>query len=132
MLKKNQQADELEAFCLSCPAPEEVTAFLEHLGMRLDFQLEAFPPSPSSGLAVLPAQIHFEDASGMSIIYLAGEDSPVEDGERLPPHKSRFWAYPGSDAHVFGQITLSVALQWSLSWQWPTVSRTQHARQDVA
>jgi hypothetical protein len=127
-----QQLDELEAFCLSCPAPEEVTAFFEHLGMHLDFQMEAFPPSTSSGLAVLPAQFHFEEASGMSIIYLAGEDSPVEDGEHLPPHKSRFWAYPGADAHVFGQITRSVALQWSFSWQRPTVFQTQHACQDVA
>ena len=33
----------------------------------------------------------------MSIIYLAGEDSAPEDGEHLPPHKSRFWAYPGSE-----------------------------------
>src|SRR6266699_627110 len=127
-----QQVDELEAFCLSCPAPEEVTTFFEHLGMRLDFQLEAFPPSTSSGLAQLPAQFHYEEASGMSIIYLAGEDSAMEDGERLPPHKSRFWAYPGADAHVFGQITRSVALQWSFSWQRPPSSQTQHARQDVA
>ena len=37
----------------------------------------------------------------MSIIYLAGEDTP-EEGERLPPHKSRFWAYPGSDNYRFG------------------------------
>jgi hypothetical protein len=132
MPKKNQHVEELEAFCLSCPAPDEVTAFLEHLGMRLDFQLEAFPPSPSSGLAVLPAQFHFEEASGMSILYLAGEDSPVEDGERLPPHKSRFWAYPGAETHIFGQIIRSVALQWSLSWQRHTVSQSQHARQDVA
>jgi hypothetical protein len=132
MPKKNQQADELEAFCLFCPASEEVTTFLEHLGMSLGFQMEAFPPSPSSSLAVLPAQFHFADVSGMSIIYLAGEDSPVDDGERLPPHKSRFWAYPGADAHVFGQIIRSVALQWSLSWQRPTVSQAQHVRQDVA
>ena len=132
MPKKNQQADELETFCPSCPASEEVTTFLEHLGMRLDFQMEAFPPSISSGLALLPAQFHFEEASGISIIYLAGEDSPVDDGEHLPHHKSRFWAYPGADAHVFGQITRSVALQWSFSWQRPTVFQTQHACQDVA
>jgi hypothetical protein len=132
MPKMIQQADKLEAFCLSCPAPEEVITFLEHLEMRLDFQMDAFPPSLSSGLAVLPAQFHFKHASGMSIIYLAGEDSPVEDGERLPPHKSRFWAYPGADAHVFGRITQSVALQWSLTWQRSTVSQAPHARQDVA
>jgi len=68
----------------------------------------------------------------MSIIYLAGEDSPVEEGERLPPHKSRFWAYPGADAHVFGQIIRSVALQWSLIWQSHITSQGQHVRQDVA
>jgi hypothetical protein len=127
-----QQADELEAFCLSCPAPEKVTTFLEGLGMRLDFQMEVFPPSTSSGLAALPAQFHFEEASGMSIIYLAGVDSPVEDGERLPPHKSRFWAYPGAEAHVFDRITRSVAQQWSLSWQRPLVFQATQARQDVA
>ena len=106
--------------------------FLGQLGMRLDSQMGAFQPPTYSGLAQLPAQFHFEDASGMSIIYLAGEDSATEDGERLPPHKSRFWAYPGADAHVFGRITRSVALQWSLSWQCPTSSQAQHARQDVA
>jgi hypothetical protein len=127
MPKKNQQADELDAFCLSCPAPEEVNTFLEHLGMRLEFQMYAFPPSSSSGLAVLPAQFHFEHATGMSIIYLAGEDSPVEEGERLPPHKSRFWAYPGADAHIFSWITRRLALQWSLTW-----CHLSQARQDVA
>ncbi len=132
MPKMIQQADELEAFCLSCPVPEEVTTLLEHLGMRLDFQMEAFLPRSYSGLAQLPAQFHYEEASGMSIIYLAGEDSAMEDGEHLPPHKSRFWAYPGADAHVFGRITRSVALQWSFTWQRPTSSQAQHARQDVA
>jgi hypothetical protein len=132
MPKKYQQTDGLEAFCLSCPTPEEVKIFLEHLGMRLDFQMEAFLPRSYSGLAQLPAQFHFEEASGMSIIYLAGEDSPMEDGEHLPPHKSRFWAYPGADAYVFGQITRSLALQWSLFWQRPQLSQAQHARQDVA
>ena len=115
MPKKNQQHDELEAFCQSCPAPEEVSTFLERLGMRLDFQMEACPPLISSGLAVLPAQFHFADASGNSILYLAGEDSPLEEGKRLPPHKSRFWAYSGSDANIFGQVIRSMALQWALS-----------------
>ena len=116
MPKKNQQSDELEAFCSSCPAPEEAITFLKQLGMRLNFQMEAFQPPTYSDLAQLPAQFHFEHASGMSIIYLAGQDRAPE-GERFPPHKSRFWAYPGADAYVFGQITRSVALQWSLSWQ---------------
>ena len=127
MPKKNQQTDELEAFCHSCPALEEVIAFLEQMGMRLDFQMDAFLPPAYSELAQLPAQFHFEDASGMSIIYLAGEDRAPEDGERLPPHKSRFWAYPGADVHVFGWITRSVAHRWSFTWL-----RLSQARQDVA
>jgi hypothetical protein len=127
MPKQSQPADELEAFCLSCPAPEQVITFLERLGMRLDFQMDAFLPPAYSDLAQLPAQFHFEDASGMSIIYLAGEDMAPEDGEHLPPHKSRFWAYPGTDAHLFGWVTLSVALQWSFTWR-----SLSQAHQDVA
>jgi hypothetical protein len=127
MPKENQQADELEAFCLSCPAPEEMTTFLERLGMRLDFQMDAFLPPAYSELAQLPAQFHFEGPAGMSIIYLAGEDSAPEEGERLPPHKSRFWAFPGADPHVFGWITRRLAVQWSCTWR-----RLSQACQDVA
>ena len=127
MPKKNQQAYELEAFCLSSLTKEEVTTFLERLGMRLDFQMDAFLPPAYSELARLPAQFHFEGPAGMSIIYLAGEDSAPEEGERLPPHRSRFWAYPGADAHVFGWITQSVAHRWSFTWL-----RLPQARQDVA
>jgi hypothetical protein len=63
----------------------------------------------------------------MSIIYLAGEDRAPEEDERFPPHKSRFWAYPGADAHVFGWITQSVGHRWSFTWL-----RLSQARQDVA
>ena len=126
-LTVNQQDHELEAFCSSCPAPEEVITFLERLGMHLDFQMDAFLPPAHSEIAQLPAQFHFEHASGMSIIYLAGEDKAPEDGVRLPHHKSRFWAYSGSDASVFGQITQSVAHKWSFTW----LHQTQ-ARQEVA
>jgi hypothetical protein len=127
MPTKHQPLDELEAFCHCRPEPEEVITFLEQLGLRLDFQMEAFLPPAYSQLSKLPAQFHFEDASGMSIVYLAGEDSAIDEGERLPPHQSRFWAYPGADAHVFGRITQHVALRWSFSWQ-----RLPRARQDVA
>src|SRR5690348_7058438 len=98
MPTKHRPPDELEAFCHSCPEPQEVITFLEQLGLRLDFQMEVFAPPAYSQLAQLPAQFHFEDTSGMSIIYLAGEDGAIEDGERLPAHKSRFWAYPGGNA----------------------------------
>src|SRR5215471_18670705 len=105
MPTKHQLSDELEAFCLSCPEPEEVITFLRPLGLRLDFQMEAFAPPGYSELSELPAQFHFADDSGMSLIYLAGEDGAMENGERLPAHKSRFWTYPGGDAQLFERIT---------------------------
>lgn len=131
MPKTIHQPDELESFCLSCPAPEEVTAFLAQLGLRLVFQMEAFLPPAYSELARLPAQFHYEHASGMSLIYLAGEDSAPEDGQRLPAHQSRFWAYPGADALVFGWITRSMARRWSFTWRQAPSSQA-HTCADVA
>jgi hypothetical protein len=116
MPTKHRPPDELEAFCHSCPDPEEVITFLAQLGLRLGFHMEAYLPPSYSPLAQLPAQFHFEEGSGMSLIYLAGEDSAMDDGERLPAHKSRFWAYPGGDARRFEQITRRVAQRWSLTW----------------
>jgi hypothetical protein len=127
MPTKHRSRDELEAFCHACPEPEEVITFLEQLGLYLDFHMEAFLPPAYSPLTELPAQFHFEEASGMSLIYLAGEDSAMEDGERLPAHKSRFWAYPGGDAQLFERITRRVAQRWSFTWRCPS-----QARQDVA
>ena len=119
--------DELEAFCQSRPTAEEVITFLAQLGLRLDFQMEAFAPPAYSPLAELPAQFHFADESGMSLIYLAGEDSATEEGERLPAHKSRFWAYGGADAQRFERIAQQVALRWSFTWHCPS-----QAEPDVA
>jgi hypothetical protein len=127
MQTKRQPPDELDAFCLSCPEPEQVIPFLKQLGLRLDFQMEAFSPPVYSPLAQLPAQFHFVDDSGMSLIYLAGEDSATEEGERLPAHKSRFWAYTGADAQRFEQITQLVSLRWSFTWYHPS-----QVQQDVA
>jgi hypothetical protein len=127
MPMKHHSLDELEAFCLSCPEPQEVISFLKNVGLCLDFQMEAFAPPVYSSLAQLPAQLHFADDSGMSLIYLAGEDSTTEEGERLPVHKSRFWAYAGADAQHFEQITHLVALRWSFTWHCPS-----QAQQDVA
>jgi len=127
MASKHHPHDELEAFCHSCPKLEEVKTFLKQLGLRLDFQMEAFAPPVHSPLAELPAQFHFADDSGMSLIYLAGEDHATEVGERLPIHKSRFWAYAGADTERFERITHLVALQWSFTWHCP-----EEAQQDVA
>jgi hypothetical protein len=127
MPTKQQPLDELEAFCHSCPEPQEVITFLTQLGLRLDFHMEAFLPPEYSPLAQLPTQFHFADESGMSLIYLAGEDSALEEGERLPVHKSRFWSYAGADVQRFEQITQLVALRWSFTWRPPS-----QAQQDVA
>jgi hypothetical protein len=127
MSTKPQPPDEFEAFCHSCPEPEEVIMFFKQLGLHLDFQMEAFAPPEYSELSALPAQFHFADDSGMSLIYLAGEDSVMEDGERLPVHKSRFWAYAGADAQRFEQITQNVALHWSFTWRC-----SSQAQQEVA
>jgi hypothetical protein len=127
MPTKHHVLDELEAFCHSCPDPQEVITFLKHMGLRLDFQMEDFAPPEYSLLAQLPAQFHFTDDSGMSLIYLAGEDSATEEGERLPVHKSRFWAYAGADVQRFEWISQQVALRWSFTWHCPS-----QAQQDAA
>jgi hypothetical protein len=127
MATKYQPHDELEAFCHSCPEPQEVKIFLKQLGLRLDFEMEAFAPPVYSELSELPAQFHFADVSGMSLIYLAGEDHTMEVGERLPAHKSRFWTYVGADKERFEHITHLVALQWSFTWYCPA-----EAEPDVA
>jgi hypothetical protein len=44
MATKPQSLDELEAFCHSCPDPEEVKTILKQLGLHLDFHMEAFAP----------------------------------------------------------------------------------------
>jgi hypothetical protein len=126
-----QQTQELEAFCSTCPAPEEVTAFLRTLGFTLDFHMPAVIPSACSAVALLPAQYHYQRPDGMSLIYLAGADSATEDGVRLPAHQSRFWAYSGSDAAAFGWITRRVARQWSFTWR-PASSSQVHTCTDVA
>jgi hypothetical protein len=127
MPTKQRPQDELEAFCHSCPEPQEVSTFLGQLGLRLDFEMEAFAPPVYSDLSELPAQFHFADASGMSLIYLAGQDSATEVGERLPAHKSRFWAYAGADKERFERIMRLVALRWSFTWHCP-----EEAEPDVA
>jgi hypothetical protein len=103
------------AFCATCPAPEAVTAFLLGLGLHLALQMEAVHYAAYQQLPELPAQYHYQ-AKGTEVIYLAGEDSPLDD-ECLPRHASRFWAYPGADAEAFQQIIWALAVSWSLTWQ---------------
>ena len=106
----------LTAFCASCPAPETVTAFLHGLGLRLDFHLEAVHYPAYEHLPALPAQYHYRSPGGDEVLYLAGQDSPL-DGERFPRHASRFWAYPGSDAQAFRRLISALSVRWLLTWQ---------------
>ena len=121
------QAQELGAFCRTCPAPQEVTAFMHTMGFRLVFQMPAYLPSATSAVAPLPAQFHYERADGMSIIYLAGQDRADEAEERFPPHASRWWAYAGADPDAFSRVTHALAITWSCSWR-----HLSHACQEVA
>jgi hypothetical protein len=117
----------LEAFCHTCPAPQEVTAFMRTMGFRLVFQLPAYLPSACSAVAPLPAQFHYERPDGVSVIYLAGPDRAVEEGKRFPPHASRWWVYAGSDPSALGQVLQALAITWSCTWRHPS-----HASRDVA
>jgi hypothetical protein len=121
------QAQELVAFCHTCPAPQEVTAFMHTLGFRLVFQMPACIPSATSVVAPLPAQFHYERGDGTSIIYLAGQDRADEAEERLPTHASRWWAYAGADPDAFSRVTHALAITWSCTWR-----RLAHACQEVA
>jgi hypothetical protein len=112
-----QPAQELEAFCRTCPTPQEVTAFMRTLGFTLVFQMPAYLPSASSAVAPLPAQFHYERPDGMSVMYLAGQDRTDEEGERLPPHASRWWACAGADPDALGRVTRALALKWSCTWR---------------
>jgi hypothetical protein len=106
----------LTAFCATCPAPEAVTTFLQGLGLRLDFQLGAVHYAAHQQLPDLPAQYHYRSPGGDEVLYLAGQDSPL-DGERFPRHASRFWAYAGSDAQAFRCLISTLAARWLLTWQ---------------
>ena len=115
MASTKTAAQALTAFCATCPAPEEVAAFLYGLGFRLDFQLEAVHYAAYQQLPDLPAQYHFHSL-GIEMIYLAGKDSPL-DGECFPRHASRFWAYAGSDAQAFRRVVSTLSARWLLTWQ---------------
>jgi hypothetical protein len=112
-----QQVQELQAFCRTCPSLQEVTACWHTMGFTLVFQMPACIPSSSSAVAPLPAQFHYERPDGVSIIYLAGQDSGNEEGGRLPPHASRWWAYAGVDPDVFSRVTHALAVKWSCTWR---------------
>src|SRR5579863_8828958 len=115
---KPQLTTELEAFCATCPAAQEVSALLVRLGFRLAFQMDE-QPDRSSQLPPLPAQYHYkEDASGTEVIYLAGCDTPLAQ-EVFPCHASRFWLSAGADVQAFQQARSTLALSFQLAWRDP-------------
>lgn len=121
------QAQELEAFCRTCPEPQEVTACMHTMGFRLVFQLPAYQPSATSAVAPLPAQFHYERPDGMSVIYLAGSDRAEDEGEQFPPHASRWWVYAGSDLSALFQVSHALTIKWSCTWR-----HVSHAAKCVA
>jgi hypothetical protein len=116
MASTTSAAQALTAFCASCPAPEAIAAFLQGLGLRLDFQLGAVHYAAYQQLPDLPAQYHYRSPGGDEVLYLAGQDTPL-GGERFPRHASRFWAYAGSDAQGFGRLISALSARWLLTWQ---------------
>ena len=110
------QPAELEAFCTTCPPPQEVSALLATLGFTLAFHMDAVQSSYTE-VPPLPAQYHYKkDGCGTEVIYLAGRDTPLE-GEVFPFHASRFWLYAGADAQAF-QLTMStLALHYGFAWR---------------
>jgi hypothetical protein len=127
LLTKQQSITELDAFCSTCPSPEEVTAQLAKLSFRLEFQMDE-QRDHAFQLPPLPAQYHYKDASGNEALFLAGRDIPL-DGERFPPHASRFWLYAGADMQAFTLAQTTMALQWQFTWRTPS---EQAAEQEVA
>jgi hypothetical protein len=110
------ETSELEAFCAICPTEQDVTRVLQRLGFRLIFQMDAITSPPSSYTPALPAQFHFENAHGTQVIYLAGQDTDLDD-RRLPSHASRRWLSPGGYPVVAKQVAQALASTWSLTWR---------------
>ncbi len=109
------KAQELEAYCATCPSAQEVTSLLQALGFDLAFHMESDASSAYSQVPPLPAQYHYCDRHGNEVIYLAGHDADL-DG-----------LYPGADTATFRRVTKALVRKWSLAWR-PIVQ----ARQDVA
>jgi hypothetical protein len=119
--------DTQEAFCATCPAVQDVTDWLQGYGFRLIFEMAAITSYKYTQMPPLPAQYHFVDRHNTEVIFLAGRDRSM-DGQRYPPHASRWWISPGADQGVCQQVARALALRWSLDWQHSTAD----AHEDVA
>lgn len=110
------QSPDLEAFCMTCPPAEEVTAILQPFGFELAFQMDACIYPAYSHTPDLPAQYHYHTKHGTEVIYMAGQDADM-DGVRLPAHASRFWLFPGADLEATERVALQLAHAWRLTWR---------------
>ncbi len=90
---------------------------LEALGLRLTFEMAATSPAQDLRVAPLPAQFHFRGPRGLEVIYLAGKDVSYEQYHPLPPHASRWWAYPGANPLLCAQVTKALSARWQLHWR---------------
>ncbi len=115
-----------EAFCTTCPGPEELTSLLQRFGFHLTFQMEVIIYPTYTQLPPLPAQYHYRDEHGTEVIYLYGHDTDL-DGLLLPVHDSRFWIYPGRDERAYHHIAQGLATRWAFTWR-----RLSQRYQDVA
>lgn len=113
--RKGKQVIDLEAFCATCPPPDEVTNLLQRLDFRLTFQMDAVAARCYGQIPALPAQYHYSDQYGTEVIYLAGSDADT-DGRQLPTHASRFWLFPGSDPDAYQHTGSQLALRWRFRW----------------
>lgn len=115
------------AFCQTCPTVKEVTHVLQPLGFYVSFHMEADDQQAYLQLAPLPKQCHYEGPCGLSVVYLAGEDTGLFDDEgdgsdttnnAFPAHASRFWCYCGAESLTMFQQTLdALATAFTLSWE---------------
>ncbi len=113
----------LEAFCVACPDPQMVTAFLRTFGFSLAFQMEAIQAEEA---APLPAQYHYQDNYGTEVIYLAGKDTSDDETIHYPHHASRLWAYSGSNQEAYSRVVQALASRWFLLWLSSRVVARQH------
>jgi len=113
---KNRESHEPIAFCMTCPHPAEVTTVMQSLDLRLTFQMDAILSPAYSQTADLPAQYHYRHRDGTEVIYLSGQDVPM-NGVSFPPHASRWWLVAGSNPSVSRQVVDTLGALWQLSWQ---------------
>ncbi len=114
------------AFCQTCPSVQDVTMRLTPLGFSVAFHMQADEKQAYLDLDPLPEQCHYDGPFGMSVVYLAGEDSDLNADEdrapditnTFPAHASRFWCYCGGESKGVFQHTLGMlATAYSLIWE---------------